>query len=1343
MIKENNLFIKVFFVFLIFLSFLGVGFSETLGGIDDETYITKFIDANEVGSGQFPREITQLFTSPTLENYRKTNDVEVVGPYDIFENMDGKTYEIIILELSNQMKQNSEQSYVDRYDFKFTGDESTYILDVDESKSGEFEVEKQGNWLNPFNNDEELGVFQFSDDGNSRIDKNDDGGIGTSVDELNNGIGDETSWYDPVVDFLSPKEAAAAEVEDPNVYVQNVNLDEGDGYVGTINVGEYKIRKVIDDTNVYYSILKDDKFLGSFDSAMGLNIKDSNFKVYTDSHGKDYLINNFKDSDGENLYFILEDSDIESTSNNVIGVSREIDYNKLSSLTLKSDSHTIYVEKKSSKDKIAIETSVTRSISTNDIKMSGSNFQLNSDKSISNLDGNSLDIKLTSDEYNFLLGKKNLLTDATLYRNDVGILYFVTDNTKIYLDHNTGNNYGIESEISDYNFDSKSFKVVTSATPLTSTDNKQIISNIEIDNNPLSGGEEISYISGDKTIIYTKYDNVEIGNNIISIRCSESIDMECFDDNNNLVVYDSTTNNFHYATGSKSSRYTKVDSAEEARKSTFLIGATITTTDTTTKISEKTHCTNSIGKIISCSDENKDAENKDLSVSEINKLVKSYETEKKTNDDATFDITSLSKNHKLAFCKVYTSSCPYDVSLEINKFKTTGKISGDLSTNKIYMEIFGDQLSINAKKDLFQEALDVENKLESCEEDPECKNKKDLTAELAYLNSADTTGVVNALLNDKEFLGKKDNLQTLKDSLNKKQCGDGILCGLFSQDALEKETTNYWNKIASDGRDASIKTTVDTKTNDRIIEDLEKQIEKYDGEIKSSNNAYSLVIKSLILNVESDDKFKDSSGKVIIVNSPETYTTYFNDRYNLLEEIYSLNEELNAKFEDNPLAIIDKSNYIEKLKTYDKIYGTKLFDGDLTHHLELENLLKLNKDVIENVKLTNIAGGLISFTKKKQEANERASQLKKENLKQNLNYDKNTYNTAHEAYLSCKKKDATCTNDYEKDYDEAVLTYNLAYNDYLKANFIVDATGKLNMALSETCIDGTIDDCINEVEDYSCTTTDVNCDDLKKLVLLGGDVAENKQIVEESYLGMFLNAITNYDQNAKKFANKVFGTQDKLNLLDEDSFLAQSFSSSICKAKVLGYLDKRDDMETGLNSNNGGIARYNGQETILFLKAQRSQVTPDNKFMLTYNTYLKPEIDVKYVIAIKYKDKDTNTYKLKSILNLTSLSANSEKNIYKNTVVENITRNSEDFHIGIVLIEKGSTAGNIKIYHSDFTKILLIDYSAADSYSTAQFYHSEGSSSSSNSESESSSSTPSTPPRPPTTDEVLSTVNLT
>lgn len=262
---------------------------------------------------------------------------------------------------------------------------------------------------------------------------------------------------------------------------------------------------------------------------------------------------------------------------------------------------------------------------------------------------------------------------------------------------------------------------------------------------------------------------------------------------------------------------------------------------------------------------------------------------------------------------------------------------------------------------------------------------------------------------------------------------------------------------------------------------------------------------------------------------------------------------------------------------------------------------------------------------------------------------------------------------------------------------------------------GTIKDCkdyLNDMTQNDCKGDNpTQCEKLKasnlKILNLG---IQNTQ-VQTTPLYDILTLLTNPDQNSIKAA-KLFGFE--ANYSNVPAFLKESVPSQICLAKIDGYLDKQ--VANTVNGQ-GGITSYgcsqdytqtyneqtkkyekvpNTQclDVLADLRAQRTQITPDNKTLISYSYFLRspPNTKVKYVIAISYKEG--NTIKKKQIIALTEL--NGTKNGFDNVEialngsVSSIDENS--FTINLLAVYE-----NKKVYQKISYPIPPISY--GDSYS--------------------------------------------
>lgn len=151
--------------------------------------------------------------------------------------------------------------------------------------------------------------------------------------------------------------------------------------------------------------------------------------------------------------------------------------------------------------------------------------------------------------------------------------------------------------------------------------------------------------------------------------------------------------------------------------------------------------------------------------------------------------------------------------------------------------------------------------------------------------------------------------------------------------------------------------------------------------------------------------------------------------------------------------------------------------------------------------------------------------------------------------------------------------------------------------------------------------------DLKLTIVSAGYNREKQEVDATRY--SILALLQNPDQNALK-ALKIFGIETDYSSLP--TWLGNEASSSICMAKIEGYLDKTLDngggvTRYGCDDDNELDANYNPKEikacldVLADIRAQRTPITPDNKTTISYSFYLKaPEArEIKYIVAMSYK----------------------------------------------------------------------------------------------------------------------------
>lgn len=170
--------------------------------------------------------------------------------------------------------------------------------------------------------------------------------------------------------------------------------------------------------------------------------------------------------------------------------------------------------------------------------------------------------------------------------------------------------------------------------------------------------------------------------------------------------------------------------------------------------------------------------------------------------------------------------------------------------------------------------------------------------------------------------------------------------------------------------------------------------------------------------------------------------------------------------------------------------------------------------------------------------------------------------------------------------------------------------GKLNEWANDfgcnDLIECDIDQIQSQCQDQTCRTKAQALEAAK-------EKAYNNMAVETNFLYDIISVLGNPDPAAIEAA-AFFGFE--ANYDNVPQFLREPMESTICIAKIEGYLDK--DIE-----NNGGITKYdyeNGEvDVVADLRAQRTPVTPDGKTAISYSYFLKANNgDLRYTIGISY-----------------------------------------------------------------------------------------------------------------------------
>lgn len=194
-----------------------------------------------------------------------------------------------------------------------------------------------------------------------------------------------------------------------------------------------------------------------------------------------------------------------------------------------------------------------------------------------------------------------------------------------------------------------------------------------------------------------------------------------------------------------------------------------------------------------------------------------------------------------------------------------------------------------------------------------------------------------------------------------------------------------------------------------------------------------------------------------------------------------------------------------------------------------------------------------------------------------------------------------------------------------------------NEELSE-CEKGNSKKCIKEIEKLDICKNNNNptkCNILKDSI----KSALDKQIIENPSNSLSAWMLLNVDDKAAKNAVEYFDAEK--NLLKQWGFdyIGKDIETTICEAEFGGYLDDsddylggstiygctQDDLETDYNTD----YKQTCKEVIGDLRAQMSQILPNNHSTLVYSYYLKfpKNIKARYAIGISYKDLKGNKNK--------------------------------------------------------------------------------------------------------------------
>lgn len=245
----------------------------------------------------------------------------------------------------------------------------------------------------------------------------------------------------------------------------------------------------------------------------------------------------------------------------------------------------------------------------------------------------------------------------------------------------------------------------------------------------------------------------------------------------------------------------------------------------------------------------------------------------------------------------------------------------------------------------------------------------------------------------------------------------------------------------------------------------------------------------------------------------------------------------------------------------------------------------------------------------------------------------------------------------------------------------------------QTCMNNYIDT-INEdsfCEDIGETGEGNSCSTIKSIVRDIVRAQSSNELIEVGSVYYFVEGLLNPDQMGVNAA-RLFGFE--ANYADLPPFIRDDLGTSMCIGKINGYLDK--DVEA-----NRGVTRYevtNTSRDILItgdIRAQRTEITPDNKTAITYSYFIRAPEDfsLTYLLALSYIDGSGN--QKVSILEPQPLPAGESSSGFDNiaiTVDDPETVERDSFRIGLLGVKEGTQTTHLSLIYP----IILI--SSGDSY---------------------------------------------
>jgi hypothetical protein len=283
-----------------------------------------------------------------------------------------------------------------------------------------------------------------------------------------------------------------------------------------------------------------------------------------------------------------------------------------------------------------------------------------------------------------------------------------------------------------------------------------------------------------------------------------------------------------------------------------------------------------------------------------------------------------------------------------------------------------------------------------------------------------------------------------------------------------------------------------------------------------------------------------------------------------------------------------------------------------------------------------------------------------------------------EAELECQgKTDQAFVDCYNPFFEDELKTIEDKFKKagyYCPDEKIICNDGELKSCSEEEVI-------CNDISDLTCKSDDYRCKLIKEEVDEVERYSKKETYTETSTAFDVISVIMNPDQDAV-LASKLFGFEADYSKLPQ--WLTEDTASLICLAKIDGYLDTQletqseDDVgnqgargvtqygcsierEDEFDGNTGEYVPTAGQpcvEVLADLRAERTQILPNDEVRITYSGYLRapPTTNISYMLYAVYREENNSNPTLEPLfvytngtLNPKTLTAGQDDSFY-NTI---------------------------------------------------------------------------------------------